>query len=100
MGATKEEAAESAGVDYGLQNPILIRVPEPSENLKIITLSLLNLGGGLRVATGTMREWYAPLHLGLVKPEMGVGIFHRRPASLTLSGRQRSDGLEVQEVFD
>ena len=34
MGATEEEAAESAGVDYGLQNPILIIVPEPSENLK------------------------------------------------------------------
>ena len=34
MGATREEAAESAGVDYGLQNPILIRVPGPSENLK------------------------------------------------------------------
>ena len=33
-GATKEEAAETAEAGYGLQNPILIRVPEPSENPK------------------------------------------------------------------
>ena len=33
-GATKEEAAENAEAGYGLQNPILIRVPEPSENPK------------------------------------------------------------------
>jgi len=33
-GATKEEAAENAEAGYGLQNPILIRVPERSENPK------------------------------------------------------------------
>jgi hypothetical protein len=30
MGATKDEAAERAKADYGLHNPILIKVPEPS----------------------------------------------------------------------
>ena len=30
MGATQEEAAERAKADYGLHNPILIKVPEPS----------------------------------------------------------------------
>jgi len=34
MGTTQEEAAERAKADYGLHNPILIRVPEPSGNLK------------------------------------------------------------------
>ena len=33
MGATQEEAAERAKADYGLHNPILIRVPEPTANL-------------------------------------------------------------------
>ena len=34
IGSTQEEAARNAKSDYGLQNPILLRVPEPSENLK------------------------------------------------------------------
>ena len=34
MGATKEEAAENAKADYGLHNPILIKVPEPAGNLR------------------------------------------------------------------
>jgi predicted RNase H-like HicB family nuclease len=29
VGATEEEAAQNAELDYGLQNPILVKVPEP-----------------------------------------------------------------------
>ena len=32
VGATEEEAAQNAELDYGLQNPILIKVPEPSRD--------------------------------------------------------------------
>ena len=34
IGATQEEAAENAKADYGLHNPILIKVPEPAGNLR------------------------------------------------------------------